>query len=409
MTTKSAEKSAEKPAPTPSKPVAPSAGSTFALFLIPLLLLIGVIALFMYTNGAGLNVEPAAPIESIDFERTILRPGEMEFLVRNTSPQAITLAALIINDSVTPFSASPSTTIPRLGQATVLASYPWVEAESYAVKFFSSSAVAFETAIDVATTTATPDQGTLLSFTLIGLYVGVIPVFLGMFWFPVLRRLGPRWMTFLMAITAGLLVYLGIDATNEALEQGRELGGPFQGVGLIGIGIVATFLLLDAIARRQKSIGRSEAEQRLAVATMIAVGIGLHNLGEGLAIGAAFSIGAASLGTFLVVGFIVQNITEGLGIIAPVLRDRPSFTNLAWMGMIGGVPAIVGAWVGGLVYSQPLSVLFLAIGAGAVFEVVYEISKLIQKDTAKQPMPVTVFSGVTVGMLLLYITGFLIK
>ena len=120
-------------------------------------------------------------------------------------------------------------------------------------------------------------------------------------------------------------------------------------------------------------------------------------------------MGAAALGTFLVVGFIIQNITEGLGIIAPVLRDRPAWINLVWMGLIGGAPAVIGAWVGGLSYSYVLAVLFLAIGAGAVYEVVYEIAKLIRKDTAKRPMPLTVFAGVMVGMLLLYVTGLLIK
>jgi zinc transporter, ZIP family len=392
------------PTPQPSH-----LGRTTGLFLIPVILLVGVIALFLYTNGAGLQVEPAAPIEDLTFERTILRPGQFEFHVRNTGPEELTLSQVIINDSVWQFQASPSATLPRLGQAVLTIDYPWVEAEAYGIKFFTTSAIPFETTIDVATTTVTPDSGTLLSFTLIGLYVGVIPVFLGMFWFPALRRLGPQALMFLMAVTAGLLIYLGIDATDEALELAREIGSPFQGVGLVGLGIVVTFLLLDAISRRQTNIGRKESDQRLAVAFLIAIGIGLHNLGEGLAIGAAFSIGAAALGTFLVVGFIIQNITEGLGIIAPVLRDRPSWANLLWMGLIGGAPAVVGAWIGGLSYSQPLAVLFLAIGAGAVFEVVYEIAKLIQKDAAKRPMPVTIFAGVTVGMLLLYVTGLLIK
>ena len=145
------------------------------------------------------------------------------------------------------------------------------------------------------------------------------------------------------------------------------------------------------------------------MAYRIALGIGLHNLGEGLAIGAAYNIGEISLGTFLVVGFIIQNITEGLGIIAPVLRDRPGMRSLALMGLIGGGPAILGAWIGGFAPSPTLAVLFLAIGAGAIFQVVYEIAKLIQKDTVKQPMPGTVFSGVLAGMLLLWFTGLLIK
>ncbi len=178
---------------------------------------------------------------------------------------------------------------------------------------------------------------------------------------------------------------------------------------MIGIGAVATFLLLDAISKGQTAITGSESERRLAVALMIAIGIGFHNLGEGLAIGAAYNVGEITLGTFLVVGFIIQNITEGLGIIAPVLRDKPSLSRLALMGLIGGGPAILGAWIGGYTPSPFLAVLFLAIGTGAIFEVVYEIAKLIQKDTARESMPMTVFSGVSTGMLLLWVTGLLIK
>jgi zinc transporter ZupT len=135
----------------------------------------------------------------------------------------------------------------------------------------------------------------------------------------------------------------------------------------------------------------------------------LHNLGEGLAIGAAYNVGQIALGAFLVVGFIIQNITEGQGIIAPVLRDRPRIFKLALLGLVGGGPAIVGAWIGGFAPSPTLAVFFLAIGAGAIFQVTYEIAKLIRRDTAHEPMPVTVFSGVVAGMLLLWITGLLIK
>lgn len=223
----------------------------------------------------------------------------------------------------------------------------------YNVKFFSSSAIPFETVIDVATTTATTDNRTLLSFTLIGLYVGVIPVFLGMFWLPALRRLGPQAMMFLMALTAGLLLFLGIDATSEALEQAREIGTPFQGIGLAGLGVVVTFLLLDAISRRQSTIGRKASDKRLAVAFMISIGIGLHNLGEGLAIGASFSVGAAALGTFLVVGFILQNITEGLGIIAPLrVINRRSPICSRWGSLVVRPPLSARGSVGSAIHSH---------------------------------------------------------
>lgn len=316
---------------------------------------------------------------------------------------------MIVNNAVWPYTTSHSATIPRLGTASIYIDYPWSHGEAYAVRLFTTNAIPFDVEIPIAFVTPEPDGKTFLSFTLIGLYVGVIPVYLGLFWFPALRQLGRRWMAFLLAVTLGLLVFLGVDTLAEALDQAAAVPGAFQGIGLAGIGAVGTFLLLDVIAKRQASTGRSEASQRLSLAYMIATGIGLHNLGEGLAIGAAFNIGEIALGSFLVIGFILQNITEGLGIIAPVLRDRPSIRDLAMMGLVGGGPAVLGAWIGGFSPSPTLAVLFLGIGTGAVFEVVYEITKLIKKDKSHETAPVTVFSGVLAGMLLLWVTGVLVK
>ncbi len=393
--------------PVPSKK---SRLNTLVLLLVPVLLLAGVIALFVSTKGAGFNVTPAAPIETVQFERTILRPGQIELRLRNTSPQEISIAQVNINEATWPYTISPGRTLPRLGTADIVLNYPWVQAEAYEITVFSGDSIAFKTSIAAAATTATASVGTLWRFTLIGIYVGIIPVALGMVWLPALKRLGPRAMMFLMSATVGLLIYLGIDASTEAVELGGKLGNAFQGTGIVGIGIIGTFLLLDFFSRRQMSVGRSEAGQRMALSMMIAVGIGLHNLGEGLAIGAAYAVGAAALGTFLVVGFTIQNITEGLGIIVPILRDKPAIRSLALLGVIGGGPAIVGAWVGGLIYSQPLSVLFLAIGAGAVFQVAYEIGRqMLWKGMANRKIPLTVFAGILTGMLTLYITGLALK
>ena len=382
--------------------------ATTLLLVLPLVILAGVIALFV-TTGGGLNLTSPAPVEALTVERTVLRPDEIILTIRNAGPEDLTIAQVIVNSAFWPFTASPGPTIPRLKTATIHLAYPWSYGEAYALSLFTTNAIAFDVEIPVAFKTPQPDGRTFLSFTLIGLYVGVIPVYLGLFWFPALRQLGRRWMVFLLAVTAGLLVFLGLDTLAEALEQAGAVPGPFQGVGLVGLGAVATFFLLEAISRRQAAGGRSEASQRLSIAYMIAIGIGLHNLGEGLAIGAAYNVGEIALGTFLVVGFIVQNITEGLGIIAPVLRDRPGWGHLGLMGLVGGAPAILGAWIGGFTPSPTLAVLFLAVGTGAVFEVVYEIAQLIRKDTARQPMPLTVFSGILAGMALLWFTGLLIK
>ena len=378
------------------------------LAILPLVLLAVVILIFV-NSGGGLNLRSPAPVEALSIERTILSPNHIELHVRNAGPEDLTIAQVIINDAIWPMEVTPAATIPRLGKAAVHLNYMWNPGEAYAITLFTSNAIPFAVDIPVAFVTPQRNQSTFMSFTLIGIYVGIIPVYLGLAWFPVLRKLGKKWMTFLLALTAGLLIFLGLDTLVEAIELASVVPGPLQGIGLVGIGAVGTFFLLDAITRRQMAIGKNEVAQRMTLAFMIAVGIGLHNLGEGLAIGAAYNVGEIALGTFLVVGFIIQNITEGLGIIAPILRDRPSWRQLALLGFVGGFPAVVGSWIGGFAPNPTLAVLFLAVGTGAVFEVVYEILKLIHKDTAKQPLPVTVFSGVVAGMLLLWVTGLLIK
>ena len=381
---------------------------TIALLLIPIILLGGVIALFLSTGG-GLKLTSPAPVENLNLERYVLKRGSIDLQIQNTGPEEVKIASVIVNSAVMPFEVTPSSTISRLGRAQIHVNYAWTQGEAYGITVFTSNSIPFTVEIPVAFETPQPSSQTFWAFTLIGLYVGVIPIFLGIFWFPALRQLGRRAMTFLMAATAGLLLFLGLDTINEALEVAARVPSAFQGIGILGIGAVATFLLLDAISKRQTQVTGNETERRFAVSLMIAIGIGFHNLGEGLAIGAAYSVGEIALGTFLVVGFIIQNITEGLGIIAPLLRDKPTIGRLAMLGFVGGAPAILGAWIGGYTASPILAVLFLAIGTGAIFEVVYEIAKLIQKDTAKEAMPLTVFSGVLTGMLMLWVTGMLIK
>ena len=381
---------------------------TLALLLLPVVLLAGVVMLFLNTNG-GLELEGPVPIESLTVERTILTLDHFEIVVRNTSPEDITIAQLVVNDGVRPFTMDPSQTIPRLSTASINIDYGWVEGEAYGIRLFTTNAVAFDVDIPVAFESPVPTLQNFLAFGLIGFYVGVIPIFLGFLWLPALRDLSRKWITFLLALTIGLLLYLGVDTLAEALEQVEHVPSSFQGLGLIAIGSVGITILLLAISRRQSRAEQSGVKRRLSIAYVIALGIGLHNLGEGLAIGAAYTLGELSLGAFLVVGFIIQNITEGLGIIAPVLRDRPTWRDLATLGLIGGTPAIVGAWIGGFTPSATLAVLFLGIGAGAIFEVAYEIVLLLKEDKQMQKVPYTIFAGIISGMLVLWVTGAIIK
>lgn len=142
----------------------------------------------------------------------------------------------------------------------------------------------------------------------------------------------------------------------------------------------------------------------LYVAGLIALGIGLHNFGEGLAIGAAFSLGEVGLTKFLIIGFMLHNVTEGLGIVSPLARSRPSLGALLGLGLLAGVPTIVGAWSGGLAYSPVLSVLFLSIGAGAIVQVVWEIAKLLGQGKREVSAPLNAI-GFAAGVLVMYVTG----
>jgi len=201
---------------------------TLILLLIPIILLAGVIALFLYTGG-GLGLEAPVPVEN-------LKRGEIcSGMERDSSshpqhgPEELTIASVIINEAVMPFTVTPSPTIPRLGRAEIHVNYAWSEGEAYGITIFTSNAVPFGVDIPVAFETPQPSPRTFWGFTLIGLYVGVIPVFLGIFWFPACDSWAAARMTFLMAATAGLLIFLGLDTLAEALEFAAEVPSAFQG------------------------------------------------------------------------------------------------------------------------------------------------------------------------------------
>ncbi len=376
--------------------------------ILPLFVL-GVMVYWFATKGTSLIETGAVPVEKLDFERIILKPEEIIALVRNTGPSDITIAQVTVNEALWEASIYPSNVLPSLGQATITIPYHWVAAEPYEVTVITSTGIKFSHGVEIATLTPTPNWRYFGTFALLGVYVGVIPVFLGFLWFPFLKSVSKKWMNFFLSLTAGLLIFLGVDALEEAFEVAERVPGVFQGAALIGMGAILSFLILVIIGKKTMGSGSSQADDsymRLVVAYMIAAGIGLHNLGEGLAIGSAYVLGEVALGAFLVIGFAIHNVTEGLGIVAPVASgERPRKIHFLILGLLAGVPAIFGTWIGGFTYSDVLATLFFGIGAGAIFQVVYEIIKLMTRDSEAGLGSLTNFTGLVLGLLIMYVTG----
>jgi zinc transporter ZupT len=302
----------------------------------------------------------------------------------------------------------------HLGRTTLRIPYPWVDGEAHVVRVLTSTGTAFEHEIAVAVGTPTPSARFLGVFTLIGLYVGVIPVIIGLLWFPFLKRLPVRAMDFLLALTVGLLAFLLVDGASEGLEAAELLPESYQGVVLFALTAAGAYLLLEGVGAwlRGRRSTAATGRRGWVLAVLIAVGIGLHNFGEGLAVGSAFALGEAALGTLLIVGFTLHNTTEGLAIVAPLARDdQPvSVGELVKLGLIGGVPTVAGAWLGGFVYSPVWSVLFLAVGVGAIAQVIGQIVRHMTHEgsVARALATGPVLAGLFAGFAVMYITGMLV-
>ncbi|HKH58316.1 MAG TPA: metal transporter [Rubrobacter sp.] len=379
------------------------------LGLLPLLGL-GVLLASILTNGVGVGRSDAPPVEDLTVGRVSL-PTEHEFVVhvQNGGPNPVTLEQVVVNDALWDFRVQPDNRVPRLGSAEVVIPYTWVEGEAYEIVLISETGTTFDAEVPVAVLTPGFSGETFSSYALIGFYVGVVPVTLGLLWYPFLRRLGNEGLNFVLALTVGLLIFLALDTLLEGVEIASELPGAFSGVPMV---ILVALLTLFALLGVERLFQR-EGASRLATSYRIALGIGLHNLGEGLAIGAAFALGEAALGTFLILGFTLHNITEGVGIAAPVLKEkRPHFAHFAALALLGGGPAIVGTWIGGFAYSNLLTAVFLAVGVGAIVQVVYEVGRLLLRDSARSKTPAlsgTNLGGLTAGIAIMYVTALLVS
>jgi ZIP family zinc transporter len=236
-------------------------------------------------------------------------------------------------------------------------------------------------------------------------YVGVIPIALGMLWLPWMRSIPPPWLRAVMALTVGLLAFLAVDATLEGLELAGEGSQAFGGAALVFLGGAVSYLGLTGVSAWLA--GRASGASGSSLALMVAIGIGLHNLGEGVAIGASYAAGALALGAFLVVGFAIHNTTEGLAIVAPIANLRPSIGRLAVLGLVAGAPAVLGAWIGAAAFNASLAAFLFGFGAGAIVQVIVQLTPSLRDGSGRALHPVAV-AGLLAGMALMFVTGLLV-
>jgi ZIP family zinc transporter len=422
-----------------------SSGKMIAIALIPIAVLAGMIVFLFGPAQSLLNA--GIPLPEVTIERIEFQEGKVVAYVRNTGPEEIEIAQADVNDRIIPAAVEPSKILPRLAEAKVIVPFDWIAGVPYEVGVTTSDGTRFSKGVDAAALAPTPDVAQASFFALIGTYVGIIPVLIGLLWFPFIRRLSANKYNFFLSLTTGLLVFLGIDALIESNEIALEnIAGAFSGQMLIAMVTILSFLALlyasgklveraatrisnDLLHKSSQSNNNPSSsdpttatattvQQQLArpfaIALMIAIGIGLHNLGEGLAIGAAVLLGEVALSTFLIVGFTLHNTTEGLAIVAPLAKSgKVMIRRLLVLGLIAGVPTIVGAWIGGFVYSPIAAIIFLSIGAGAIFQVVFSITSWMAKGSASDGtrqslLRASIVSGFAIGMAIMYLTSLLI-
>ena len=400
-----------KPVPLETRPPAPQARrrpSAAAMFWLGLPVLALVLAAAWLVVGDWLKAFDAGtpPVEKLTFERTILDSDGIHLSVRAGGSEPISIGQVMVDEAFWNFRQDPPGPLDRLSTAWLHIPYPWVLGEKHEIKVVSKTGATFKKEIEVAVATPRPQLSVLRPQALLGTFVGIVPVVIGMLFYPALRGFGRRQMHFVLALTVGLLAFLFIDSSKEAIELSLKAAPAFQGIAMVVAVAALAFLVLLVIGRRHGT------PTGLALATYIALGIGLHNFGEGLAIGAAFAAGVAGLGAFLVLGFTLHNVTEGIGIVAPLVDKRPALAAFAGLALLAGAPAIPGIWLGSLSYAPHWAALALAIGAGAILQVVVEVSAYLMRSAEREGarwLSASTLAGLVAGIGVMYVTAMLVK
>ena len=367
--------------------------------------LIALVFFVFYILGPGsLLNDIGTPLPDITFDRIAFEDTEIIATIRNTGPVPLNVVMADVNDRIQPAAIEPNGYLERFETAILRIPFSWNEGEPYEIGVTIQDGTRFSSAVDAASPLLEPSKDLFVRLGLIGIYVGIIPIMIGLLWLPFIKKMNSSYYRFFLALTVGLLIFLGIDSVAEAGKVVDEnIADIFDGTMLIAISLISSFLILHYLGGRLRKISSSP----FILALLIAIGIGIHNFGEGLAIGASVALGSISLSTFLIAGFAIHNATEGIAIASPIAKRKSSILLLVGLGVLAGIPAVFGTWIGGFTFLPFLSVMFLAIGAGALFQVSYSVLSWIREDDKSLSSPSTV-GGLILGFIILYITSIVI-
>jgi ZIP family zinc transporter len=233
----------------------------------------------------------------------------------------------------------------------------------------------------------------------LGIIAGVIPVYLGIGTAILIKRVLSRgWESGLIGIATGVLVYLFFDLMHESVEL-TGARDPLSWLIFLG-SLFASFVGLVILDERQIGKGRRDTRM-LSLPYVIALGMGLHNFGEGLAIGASYANGEWVLSGLLIAGFALHNGTEGFGIVGAAGQSAIPPRDVLLLGLIGGIPTCLGTVLSGLALSPYLTIVWYALAAGSLLYVVFALVAMTYTSTRKVPMAY----GVLGGIALMFVTA----
>jgi ZIP family zinc transporter len=377
--------------------------------IIPVVLLIGLLGVLAFTSPfAGL--QSGEPLPDVTVTHHTLPDDETIVLhVTNNGPESVTISQVLVDDAYWEFEvagAGGDRTLSPRESARVEIPYHWNPGWDLEAAMLLSNGATIHHEIIAPQESPGFTFDILWTLALVGLFVGVIPVALGMLWFPFIQGMSDRALHAILLFAAGVLGFLAFDAGFEALELAERVPGVYEGQLLVVVSVVSALLLVQSISSWRKGRVAADGGTRsgLWVGYLVALSIGLHNLAEGLAIGSSFALGRVALGTFLIVGFMLHNVTEGPAIVAPVARgERPDWWHFVGLGLLAGAPVILGGWIGGFVYSPTLGAIFLALGVGAILQVNWEIAGMVRDQGGRLASALNLLAFL-VGFAVMYVT-----